>query len=158
MDGKMKATDSLWYETRYDKSCERKLAQLTKFFEEIEETWQKRGLAQAEFEKIQRLATNGKYLIASNEITFGKRGKFSVELVVEIFDFQTVELAITLGNFAHGFTFKVNQTLKEVSDNTDFLWFAHKVFWYAFNAKRRGICAKSKIKQLLKVFLGKPRH
>ncbi len=157
MDGKMRKTE-LWYETRYDKSCQRKLAQLTHFFEEIAETMQQRGIAQIELDKIQRLATNGKYFIASSEVIFGKRGKFNAELTVQIVDFQTVELAVTLGNFSHGFNFKVNQTLQEVSDCTDFLWFAHKVFWYAFNAKQRGIRAKTEIKRKLKVFLRKNCH
>lgn len=140
----------------HELSCFRTVDRIGRFFEFVEEAIKSRGIAQAEFDKIQRLATQNSYLIAYNRVMFGKKSWFYVQLSVQIVDSETIDLAINLAQFEKHFVFKVNHELVHCSDATDFLWFTHKIFWYGLHANRRGIRAKTEIKQRLRVFLAQP--
>lgn len=137
----------------HELSCFRTVERIGRFFESVEEAIKSRGIAQAEFDKIQRLATQNSYLVASNRIMLGKNSWFYVHLSAQIIDTETIDLVINLAQFEKHFIFQLNHELVDFCDATDFLWFSHKVFWYALHAKHRGIRAKTEIKQRLKVFL-----
>lgn len=137
----------------HELSCFRTIDRIGRFFESVEEAIKSRGIAQAEFDKIQRLATQNSYLVASNRVIFGKNSWFYVHLSVKIKDSEIIDLVIKLAQFEKHFIFQVNHELVDFCESTDFLWFTHKVFWYGLHAKHRGIRAKTEIKQRLKVFL-----